>query len=79
MKKSLKFAFGLAVILTVGCSLTLWTIFTVSELGLYLIGASYNEDLLAACLLNLPIICYVWWAWTREWSIEAIRKLINAK
>ena len=54
--KTIKFIFGMFLLLSVIAVTVLESLFLVVELGLYFTGSSYNEDLLWMCLFNIPLL-----------------------
>lgn len=75
--KDLKLLKGLLIVLLVGASLSLTTIFGVVELLLFITGEQYNADLLAMCVFTSPITAFAWWYYVSDENIKRIRKMIG--
>ena len=77
MKKILKRLAAIVIIITVCTSLTFFTLIEVIAIIRSFCGIlPWEGDLGAVAIAALPLIAYTWWAWTREFSINSIKKLL---
>lgn len=77
MKKIFKKLFATLVLISVCTSLTFFTIIEVIAIIRSFFGIlPWEYDLGATAIAALPLIAYTWWAWTREFSINSIKKLL---
>ena len=77
MKKIFKKLFAILVLISVATSMTFFTLIEAVMVIRSFFGIlPWEDDLGAVAIAALPLIAYTWWTWTREFSINSIKKLL---